>query len=506
MITSVYLSNNNIQILTGTGGSSKAAVKKLYSRELGEGCLINGVITGEPELLDAVGRIWDEHHLPRKQVSLVIDSTQFMTRVFSIPILGDKKAREVVQKEFADLRDRQDLIYDYMELEKDSGNQMMKVLGTAAERSFVDGYVKLFEQLGIQIVSVVPALYSQIRLLQAHPAIKGRTCIVQLLDGDNLVSTLMVNGSYVHSNRSRIFSEHGSPEFAMETARNISAMVQFNLSEKSGFAITDVYMGGFTEQDLSICMESARVLNLQGAGSSPVKLNVGILPQADNISLPSASNAWIENRAEAQPALCDFVYPAGNLLSDRRALNLYNRYRENPKARASRKKAAIAAVPYLILIAVLGGVTAFLYLQNYSLGKKLDEINAYLNDAENLAAYEKAQELRQTNSLLAAYIAADRDAWESIQSYPRANSQVVNAIRDCGTDQVGITITSYQAGTGSFQFTANAADAARINEFIDKLRVLDIFANVEYSGYGYQNEEEGYRIHVSCYLDESAGK
>ena len=163
-------------------------------------------------------------------------------------------------------------------------------------------------------------------------------------------------------------------------------------------------------------------------------------------------------------------------------------------------------MPYLILIAVLGGVTAFLYLQNYSLGKKLDEINAYLNDAENLAAYEKAQELRQTNSLLAAYIAADRDAWESIQSYPRANSQVVNAIRDCGTDQVGITITSYQAGTGSFQFTANAADAARINEFIDKLRVLDIFANVEYSGYGYQNEEEGYRIHVSCYLDESAGK
>lgn len=506
MITSVYLSNNTIQILTGTGGGNRVSVKKLISRELGEGCLINGVITSEPELMDALSRIWNEHRLPRKQVSLVIDSTQFMTRAFSIPIISDKKAREVVQKEFADLRDRQDLVYDYLELEKDSGSRMMKVLGTAAERSFVDGYVKLFEQLGIRIVSVVPALCSQIRLLQAHPALRGRTCIVQLLDGDNLVSTLIVNGSYVHSNRSRIFSEHGSPEFAMETARNISAMVQFNLSEKSGFAITDVYMGGFSEQDLNICMESARALNLQGRGPSPVKLNVGILPQADNIGLPSASGAWIENRAGVLPALCDFVYPAGNLLTGRNAMNLYIRYRENPEARASRKKAAKSAVPYFILIAVLSGVTVFLYLQNYSLAKNLDEINAYLNDAQNIAGYEKAQELQRTNTRLAACIAADRDVWESIDSYPRANGRVVNAIRDCGGDQVGITINSYQAETGSFQFTASAADAARVNEFIDKLRGLDIFANVEYSGYGYQNEQEGYRIHVSCYLDESAGK
>ena len=74
MTTSIYLSNNTIQILTGEKGKC-SKVEHLYCFDLEEGNLMNGVITNENGLQQELLGLWKEHNLPVSKVSLVIDST-----------------------------------------------------------------------------------------------------------------------------------------------------------------------------------------------------------------------------------------------------------------------------------------------------------------------------------------------------------------------------------------------------------------------------------------------
>ena len=46
MELSVYISNERIEIVAGTGSKSKAKIKKVYSLAVPEGTIMNGIITG----------------------------------------------------------------------------------------------------------------------------------------------------------------------------------------------------------------------------------------------------------------------------------------------------------------------------------------------------------------------------------------------------------------------------------------------------------------------------
>ena len=77
MTTSVYLSNNNINAVVGSGGG-KIRVKRVCSTQIPEGSLINGIITNEADLAEQLKEFWAANKLPKKDVSLVINSSQFV--------------------------------------------------------------------------------------------------------------------------------------------------------------------------------------------------------------------------------------------------------------------------------------------------------------------------------------------------------------------------------------------------------------------------------------------
>ena len=137
MNTSIYLANQNIQILTGSVSRSKVSVKNMVQAKAPEGSLINGVITSEGELAECLGRLWSQYRLPRPNVGLVIDSTKFVPKILTLPAVKGNKLQELVKREFSDLGDREKLLFDYMILKKDSRGKMLKILAAAAEREDV---------------------------------------------------------------------------------------------------------------------------------------------------------------------------------------------------------------------------------------------------------------------------------------------------------------------------------------------------------------------------------
>ena len=192
--------------------------------------------------------------------------------------------------------------------------------------------------------------------------------------------------------------------------------------------------------------------------------------------------------------------------ANKKDINFYLQFKKNPNQEQMKKKILAIAVPGGVLVGVCVAVSLVFLISNLMLQNKLNGINAYLTDETNLQKYDEVKALDTENSVLEAYIASDTYAWKAIQSYPRANSIVVNEILACGQGKIGIQINSYDARTGMFQFTATAANAEECNAFIASLKNSEVFADVQYSGYGYEDSRQSYLINVSCFLSETAGR
>ena len=291
-ITSVYLGNREVRVAVGTPGTKRVRLRLLCRTTLPEGCLINGVITNEHALAEHLQGFWEECGLPRKNVSLVIDSTQFVTKSVRLPSLPPKKTMALLPRELAGAEGRQEPLYDYMVLERDSVSKTDTLLCSMAERALIGSFVDFFQGLGMGICGLNVALACELKLIGFLPVFRQRTAIVLLFDGDNLLATLVEDGRYKYSSRARLFGEHGTEALGVEVTRTVSGTLQFQASDKSGFAITDVYFAGCSDEDYEICAEGVRSLGLAA----------GWLPDDPLVELPVGGR------------LCEYVCNIGNLI------------------------------------------------------------------------------------------------------------------------------------------------------------------------------------------------
>ena len=63
------------------------------------GCILNGTITDEDGFREMVRNLWETSHIPRRvNVYLVIDSSQFTTKVVDVPALKPKQMMEYISR------------------------------------------------------------------------------------------------------------------------------------------------------------------------------------------------------------------------------------------------------------------------------------------------------------------------------------------------------------------------------------------------------------------------
>ncbi|MEG0721485.1 MAG: hypothetical protein RR446_07025, partial [Lachnospiraceae bacterium] len=232
MNTVIYLSNSNIQIAIGESGKKSASIQKLYSIDIAEGSLLNGVIISEGQLQKELSSIWEGMKLPKKRIRLIIDSTQFFTRTITLPQLNEKKTQLLLQKEFAEIENSAEYLFDYRPVQPDQKTGLVQILAVAVEKNFIRSYVEFFKELNIEIGSIDIALNGQLKVYERVPQANRGTFISTCLEDNNLVSTLMVDGQFQYFNRARLFAAHGTEEFGVEVARTISGIMQFHATQK----------------------------------------------------------------------------------------------------------------------------------------------------------------------------------------------------------------------------------------------------------------------------------
>lgn len=293
-LTSLYLCSRTVYAAVGSPTARGARITAAASTQLPEGCLINGVITNEADLAEALKAFFADNKLPTGRVALIAGGSQFMHRIMGLPAMSEKKRLAVLSHELSSSgAETTAPLDDYMLLSRDAKTRTDTVLATRVEQSVIAGYAALAKAAGFKLTCIDLGLAAPIKAVRTIPALQNGTFVVLQFDDDTISACLFVQGQYTYSTRSRLFNPRGTAESGTEIAQKLSGLIQFHIASKSEHQIDTVYFAGADAKDFTVCRP----------GCEALALKVEQFPDSPTVSLPKGT------------ALADVLYAAGNLIA-----------------------------------------------------------------------------------------------------------------------------------------------------------------------------------------------
>lgn len=478
----VYLSNKYIRIVTGDYTSGKVNVKGMYYTIDTTGCLVNGSIVDEESLLEILREQWELQKLPQKDVYLVVDSSQFTAKVVQVPVLNEKRMMEYLSREFTDVGRISNPVYGYFTLDgNEKKAKIRRVFAMAAPRDYALQFVELFGKLGVKLSGIECANGAMIRLLDKMEQLKGKTCIVQFVDEMNLTNALLVNGRYETFNKKRLFSEPGTPGYAVETARAVSNLLQFAKAQNIPQKITDVFIAGLSEEDYIVYEESISQIN----------------PDLGADKLESGRYFTYAKTSDPYISFANFALAIGGMLKTDPKTNVAAQIRYTPEQIEKRKARRKVTVPVGAVAGVLVLVSLVLLVRKIMLTSELNALQDYNQSQSVLEACQEYDAAQERMSAISAIHTGMESLGTELGEYPLVDSSVENIITSCAEGLVSAQISSYDSTTGVLSFNTSAGDVEQINQFIALLMEEEIFASVDYTGYS-QNQDGEWNVKVNC--------
>lgn len=478
MASILYLSNKLVQFVEAGGKGKTVTVHNVWQAEAPEGSIINGIITDEEEFLTWIKAFFSQNKLPRKDISLVVNSSQFNHKVLVFPKLRDAEIKKMIPREFSEHR-TENTLFTYYVLEGDSNARRQRVLATAVEKDFLLSYISFFKQAGIEITFIDSEINSLVRLFSNSPEIQKKTCLLQVLDGQEVISMLFIKGSYYYSQKNRLLHYDVLEELTGELESIRVKLLQFLTSQQIKEPVETIY--------------------LCGDGQSALKQKM-----AEN-EIFTGKKIVFANKSIKRKKI-EFVYPAGSLLGKKQGISFYRQLRQEQREKRKQQELLKLVLPPGIVLAVGLLITAFMGSSYFSGLRELKQIQKSMQEsatATGNASYEMA-----SASVDAMKYKIDKveDIWDYLMSYPTINSSVEQVLEECAGSGVSVEIKSFQRDSGVLTLEASAGNVRDINGFIANLQQQEIFEVVEYSGYTYVSGIDNYSIHVICCMAEGAGR
>ena len=489
MRLTVYLSNTDIEVVSGTGNGKGVKVGRVYSIQMPEGCFLNGVIT-DPEVLQAaLEGMWRRHHLPRKGIRLVINTPQISVRVLDMPIMSHGRAEIYLAREFEERSGERKRLLGFYVISTDQKTRKMKVCTEIADVDFIDNYVTVFQGAGIALKEINSGIGVSVNFLKKMNFAEAVNSVVMLRDGMTVTAIYLVKGEYFYSTTSRIFSDSGSLQFAGELSITISQIVQFSKSENVEGTISHIYLAGMTSED-SQNMERAIYMNL---GEQMTVRNIRTM---DGVKYRDTAHS-----------LETLFYPTAGLMSLTEHRNLLKAYKKGEVVdRSKQVKLLKLAIPYLVVFLVMLVITLARAVTFSNKQRELRELSTYNTDPSNLDGVARYDDAASKVSVYTDHVNGLRLLKTNKDSYPLPVSDINQVIERAALGLGEVTVDSYDATKGIIGITAWFRDVEMVNTFIDRLDIEDCFYEVKYTGYSEINSSGQWVANLECSLSESAGR
>lgn len=484
MSTVIYLANQKIQIVEGTATKSGANLKNCISVQAPEGSIINGIIMDAEAFREFLITTFEENHLPKNDVILVVNSTKFIGRRLELPQMKPIQEYEYISRDYIESgRGGDNMLYGYIELE-DKKSKLKKIYAEGIEEDFIREYLDIYDSAGIKIKSIYSGESCLINYSKRLCAVGADTFLMLVIDGTSLIEILFVNGVFYYYNSVRCFQEPGTFEYGQDIARFVSQIIQFMKSEQIESQLDKIVIAGASEQDVENYREAMTYS--------------GIEPNLEVFDI-SAGNNYYEDIHEFLPAISGLGSPS-------KKSDFYISIVQKNK----RRKYSPAVVKAVSIIATIFTVmlTGFIIVFVIKLIKQaeLNKLTDYNHDPVVMMDVIEYDTYAERNEFLKKEFKAIDELKTNIETYPCGNTKIKNVIDGCAQGYARVTYNSFDSKSGVISITATAPLVDDINKFIKNLTEKSEFHKVDYTGYEYDDSSDMWLINVNCIIAEGAGR
>lgn len=481
----IYISGKQMQVVCAKGVGQKAKVTDAYVVETPEGSVINGTVMDTEAFIPFMKDFFAQHKIPTKEVSLVINSRKIAGKNLDVPVMNAAKTFDYVTREFSDMdREEGEGVFCYTTLQSEKGSKLRKVYGETVSKGFIQEYLGIFSEIGIQLKGIYSSEGVLIKLVELTAAELRKTFVVQIADDNLLTSVVWVNGSFYYYSSQRCFQDIGSPEYFDECSRSLGQLNQFMKANQIESPVETIYIGGMTAENADIYLHT--VANGEMDASVDV-FDCGI-----------SINAQMGEDVHA------VLMALAGLIGQEKESNLLSNYSVQKSGASGQLKNRIILVGSIFVVMLLLFIASFAW--KISVQNQLNDIEFNNTDPirqAQLMDYELySYELRSTGNKLKSM----QNIGKYIETYPVFTSEVIAQLEESAEGYAEIEISSFDAESGVIQFTVSAEEVEDINQYIAKLMEMDLFNSVDYTGYSYSESDGMWDVHVSCILAEGVGR
>ena len=489
MSVSVFFSNKSIQVVVGKSSGKSIYIDKLIEAPMPENAILNGVIIDEGDV--AISRklkeIWSANGL-KGSVDLIINSPQYISNRVTMPVISkESKATAYLDKQNSDEFGRFDQpLKGWYLLEVNKKEKTQTVITEVGERSFIETYTRIFANAGITLNSIHDGVSLATEMLAR--CVKDATAIYMIRDAQMLVTILYEKGKYYYNATKRLFQQSGTQEFAAEIRSNISGIRQFATSKHLESQITDVYFAGMTTDEVGM-------LQSYLAEAEPdITVHGTVAPSHIHFK------KWNDR-------LSSFIYPVSGLVIPKTGFSILKAVKKNDKSYAKKTELFKKSIPVMIVCAALIVVTLFMLFVRLRTADRLREIENYNMNPSVMQSAMEYDALIKDSERLGIQQGGTDILREYLDSYPIPDSSINEQILAAAEKHnVSIEFNSYDAGSGIFSTTASSPIVENINKFIADLLEMDIFEDVDYTGYSWNDGDATWSIKVICTLSGQTEK
>lgn len=477
MAVILYLSNQLVQVVEAKNNKDTFIVQKVWQGMAPEGSIINGIITDEEAFLGWMTDFFASNKISGKEVELVINSTQFNHKLLEFPKIKEAEIKKMIPREFAENRGEHTL-FSYFMFPEDASSGQQSVLAVGVEKEFLLSYINLFAQAGMEVLSVESGIVSLVKMFMSAPEISGKTCLMQVIDGQEVISMLFVKGRYYYSQKKRFFDRESATEQAGELQVITDKLLQFVTSQQIKEPVEGCYLCGAGTEEL-----------------------LGNLPQ---YSRYEGRNLV---QTEKQESLDEgFIYPMGSLLYRQQKNSFFRQLKPEQEGQRKKREMLLLAAPSLAVLLICLVITILLGSAYLASAGQLNYLQKVLQDSETVNAHDRyelsAAEIENINGKITAI----ETIWAHLMSYPTIDAKVEEVLLECAGTTVDVRMKSFQRDSGTLTLNATAKDIRAINGFVTNLQQQEMFEAVDYSGYSYLSGPDCYNIHVTVSMAEGAGR
>lgn len=257
---SIDITDRQIKLVRGVHSGNKIRVQDADMRELSMGMVSNGYITDVPMVAAELNDIIKSKDIKEKDAIVSITSSSIVYKELLLDKPKSMKNPAIIE---AMIQSDMNVSNEYNisftiagETEDEEKNKMLKVIASACPQRLVDGYVRLFSHIGLQLKGVFISNNSVTRLIVNTPKMADRMPMLLIqIDKNFLNMNLYEDNQIVFS---RFFNVDpndydNAPDYVTRAVNdNLFRMMQFIRSRKGAKPLQEIMFYGEIDSFIEI--------------------------------------------------------------------------------------------------------------------------------------------------------------------------------------------------------------------------------------------------------------